>query len=679
MKQQRIQNLIDAFMSVDNRDFEKRILEEYSEIGDHPLYGFKYAGSNAEKRGGAYIYQELQKIGVDHIEKVPVSSGMFQCNDVTLTVVEGAKVGTTYKPGPYITPGTDAEGITGELLDLGNGMLEDFEANDVKGKILLIDGAHGVGGADHIPPIMNADHRGAAAVIIYQRSGAYDENTVRTQPTNEIPGIPVIGMSLKDVTGLLEMMREGTVVVNLCIDSILKEKDAESYSIIGEIKGEIPDERIIISGHLDHYFKCLQDDISAVATNLSIAKAMIDSGYKPRRTITFLFVSSHETGAFFSSTPYIHGSYQLMAEAKKDWKGKVLAAINFEYTALKLKKLRAFGSYEFPAAYRHFVEYMPKRMPCYGEIDPELGFKDEYYLMAWADSISYINRGIPVIMNDSITEQFTEEGSPYTGRDHSTSDNWGCVDLEGLYATTKWFGALAIYLAETALPEYDFSQRAAILKPTEEEKKVLANAGIATDEYERVVSRLADGGKKLIGLVTECNQNTAGDDFCELSQKIMEIQVGYSAATDWINGAKFLQVPYKKYCHSIKMITEAISLLQDGDAEKALFETLVWVDMGNVAVYHGEYPSRRMKEIHETEEMQDWREGRETSVLFLTDIISEIQRQMKEKEIDYSHAIAMLKEVAANETKLLKEAFRFETEALADVLLQLRECIQMFS
>ena len=205
MKNQKIQKLIDSFMSVDNRDLEKRILEEYSQIGDHPLYGFKYAGSSAEKRGGEYIYKELEKIGLDHIERVPVSSGMFQFNDADLTVVEGSKAGASYKPGPYITPGTDEKGITAQLLDLGNGTLEDFEANDVKGKILLIDGAHGVAGADHIPPIMNADHRGAAAVIIYQRAGAYDENTVRTQPTNEIPGIPVIGMSLKDVTELQEM------------------------------------------------------------------------------------------------------------------------------------------------------------------------------------------------------------------------------------------------------------------------------------------------------------------------------------------------------------------------------------------------------------------------------------------------------------------------------------------
>ena len=678
MKMPEIQKLIDTYRAVDNSAFEKRVSEEYVKIGDNPLYGFKYAGSNAEKAGGDYIYSELKKIGVDKVERIPVSSGMFQFNDATITVVEGSGSGAIYKPGPYISPGTSPDGITAELLDLGGGMLEDFESNDVRGKIVIIDGAHDVGGSDHIPPIMNADERGAAAVIIYQRQGAYDENTVRTQPTNEIPGIPVVGMCLKDVAELQAMLKNGKVVLNLRIDSTLKEKDAESYTIIGEITGSIPDERVIISGHLDHYFRCMQDDISAVVTNLSIAKAMVDSGYRPRRTINFMFVSSHETGSFFSLTPYIHGSYQVMADAKSDWEGKVVAAINFEYTALRLKKLRAFGSYELRGAYSGFLEYMPDDVPCYNEIDPELGTKDEYYLMAWADSVSYINRGIPVLMNDSITEQFTEEGSLYSGRDHSTSDNQEVYDYEVLSANVKWYGSLAIYLAETAVPEYDFTQRTEIVKLSDDEKRVLERFDIRYDEYENVVNGIDALSADISQSVATYNESGGEDNAGSISGSLMNIMLRYSRITDWINGYMFLQVPHKKYCGSIGMLLKAISEIRNGEVEKALYETLAMTDMGHVTAYHGEYPSRRMEEINKVEETKDWRRDRETSVLFLIDPIMRLKEHIRNGDTDYSDVVAMLEKTIESEQKELRQMVEMETRLLGEVAESMKSCLGAF-
>ena len=61
-------------------------------------------------------------------------------------------------------------------------------------------------------------------------------------------------------------------------------KDQETYNIIGTIPGT-EEGMILLSAHYDSYFSGFQDDNAAVAMMLGIARAVLRSGYKPRKTL----------------------------------------------------------------------------------------------------------------------------------------------------------------------------------------------------------------------------------------------------------------------------------------------------------------------------------------------------------------------------------------------------------
>ena len=94
----------------------------------------------------------------------------------------------------------------------------------------------------------------------------------------------------------------------------------------------------------------------------------------------------------------IYGSYELTHESRKDWTGKTVANINFEYTALKMKKLQAtayIGVNRIPISY---YTYSPELVGGGFEEKEQYAPQTEYYMLSWSDSISYHTAGIPTCL-----------------------------------------------------------------------------------------------------------------------------------------------------------------------------------------------------------------------------------------------------------------------------------------
>ena len=293
----------------------------YSGIGDSSLYGGKHCGSDAEHQGAQYIYDELKNIGIK-AEMLPFESARFQFNDASI-IIEGEEA---VKPYVCLSIGTDKDGVTGELIDAGKGYKAFYEENDVKGKIVLIETKEDFedGTTEGMFQMMEAQRYGAAAVVIYTNENIYDENTIRATYGIFKLEIPVVTVSYKDAKTLKNHAGEPVVLI---ADAEFDKDGGTSYEVIGEIPGRT-DERIIYSAHYDHFFRGIQDNVSAAGTLLAIAKALKKSGYTPNRTITFVFSGSHEIGNMESGAPDLLGVWELLNNLKKEWKGKIFADIN---------------------------------------------------------------------------------------------------------------------------------------------------------------------------------------------------------------------------------------------------------------------------------------------------------------------------------------------------------------
>jgi Zn-dependent M28 family amino/carboxypeptidase len=113
-----------------------------------------------------------------------------------------------------------------------------------------------------------------------------------------------------------------------------KRSTAHSENLVGVLPGSDPslkNEYVAISAHLDHLgigepvngdkiYNGAMDDASGIASLIEIARAMHDSGVKPKRSILFLAVTAEEKGLLGSEYFAVHPTV----------KGKIVADFNMD-------------------------------------------------------------------------------------------------------------------------------------------------------------------------------------------------------------------------------------------------------------------------------------------------------------------------------------------------------------
>lgn len=547
----------------------------YSGIGDSSLYGGKHCGSDAEHQGAQYIYDELKNIGIK-AEMLPFESARFQFNDASI-IIEGEEA---VKPYVCLSIGTDKDGVTGELIDAGKGYKAFYEENDVKGKIVLIETKEDFedGTTEGMFQMMEAQRYGAAAVVIYTNENIYDENTIRATYGIFKPEIPVVTVSYKDAKTLKNHAGEPVVLI---ADAEFDKDGGTSYEVIGEIPGRT-DERIIYSAHYDHFFRGIQDNVSAAGTLLAIAKALKKSGYTPNRTITFVFSGSHEIGNMESGAPDLLGVWELLNNLKKEWKGKIFADINFEYTALKLNALRSLVSYEMTDMYSDFLRYMPKEVEVFSSVESEIQ-AEEYMLLTWCDACPFVMEGVPVFMNDAAYEQIYENTSSYIGRDHTNKDDMSIYSKETHLTASWWYGCLGVYLDNMPVLMPDFSVRAQVMRLADEEKTLLEKENLDYSAFEKELKSfelLGDVAAKLLKNFNRKEKRDFSKD-AKINKALLEIQKNLADASDGLTTMlpPMLQVPHKTYIEKAAVFNRALAVFNTSGFEKTYEQELKKLDL----------------------------------------------------------------------------------------------------
>lgn len=135
------------------------------ELSTNPAYvnserfGGRQAGSDAEHAAAEYLYQEMLSLGLEDVEKVAADCDRWQFNGASFTVD-----GEDYPVYTYATAATPADGLTAEIVYVGQGTMWDYEGLDVTGKIVLVD----INQRDDwwiTYPMLEAQHQGAAAIL----------------------------------------------------------------------------------------------------------------------------------------------------------------------------------------------------------------------------------------------------------------------------------------------------------------------------------------------------------------------------------------------------------------------------------------------------------------------------------------------------------------------------------
>ena len=672
----------ESFLSTASADYAYDVALELSTNPDffNSELGGRNAGSDAEHATADYLAGLMEEIGLSDVEKAAADCDRWQFNGASLTVD-----GEEYTVYSYATASTPAEGLTAEIVYVGDGTMWDYEGLDVTGKIVLID-------IDQRSnwwityPMLEAQHQGAAAILAANVGGFAQvaDDALNCQDICGPTAIPTLSIGLADSQAIQAKLSEGPVTATLVVDNEVSE-DGTTYNILGRIPGKSSDYQIIVGGHYDVHFTGFQDDNCAVGLVLAMAKGMIDSGYQPENDIVFCLHGAEEWGSSYTQYDWTVGAWEMINNVHPEWVGKTLAFLNFELPAYEFDTYTS--TYSAPEMYA-MLDYFANEYPY--SPDPEGCFPDGvltegYQTYTYSDDFSYYAAGVPSTVNGFLLQKDMETVFPfYVDIYHSQYDTPDTYNEAVMDFNLKYYGALAMYIDQTPALYLDFTaQYDRILASMDEE--LMAEAGVDVEAYKAALEGLNTAAQTMADQVKQVNDDYAaaraeGDTaaMAELWAQGRELTAKNLAAFQFAQknllGLMYERpiVPHEAPQENIQLCRDIIACLETGDVATAVDE-YAWT-VNNVLEWYAMYFS---PEVIAIQDDMLWGEDNQDNLYWGTDIgftkadVDAATRSLfvryEETGGDFTQEIAVYEAAIQAQTQILADLGAKETQAMIDL------------
>ena len=402
-------------------------LKEATETIGHRLTGSEN-GAKAEE----YTYNKFKEYGYEDVEYQTFEVEAWSRGTVSVSINEEPVKAVTLGHSPV------EANVTGEIVDMGNGLEADYEAKPdaVKDKIALVYISILEGSPEGLTNLHRSEKTalaikyGAKGIIIINQVDNGVLLTGTASVTGELIPIPAVCIGKEDGMALKETLKEGTA--SATIEMTNNSDMISARNVVATLPGsELPEEIIVIGGHLDSWdlaTGAIDNGIGSFAV-LDIARAFKANNLQPKRTVQFVMFMGEEQGLF--------GSRHMVAEALK---------------AGSMDKIKYMMNLDMAGN--------PIGMNAGGKLDNEAFFTDLGAAIQQQDSIyknEFSNRsglhsdhqpfmleGVPILSVHSNLDR-----SIY-GCYHSDCDDFNLVNEEHMTNTSR-FGTMMLYgLADAA-------------------------------------------------------------------------------------------------------------------------------------------------------------------------------------------------------------------------------------
>ena len=334
---------------------DQKILASLHSISSHELldyirelvsekYGGRLTGTAEYKASAEWVAALLQRWGLrpagdqgSYLQGFPNPYTLVfpGCEAYLHLPVNGAMVKKYYRyDDEFIPGGTSGSGeVTAGVIYVGYGITapelsyDDYAGFDVKGKIVLMEREVPVSPDDnpelfkkwrpysfHQYKLENAVAHGAAGMLynygpIGNPNNSYQQGFIYSHVGDTVVADIFAGTS-RTPKETVQKIRKELKPQSFITGKTFTLKNATEhhpegigYNVIGYLEGSDPklkEEVVILGGHLDHLGYCYElmpganDNASAVAVLLGVAKAMAQCPVKPPRSIVFLFFGAEE-------------------------------------------------------------------------------------------------------------------------------------------------------------------------------------------------------------------------------------------------------------------------------------------------------------------------------------------------------------------------------------------------
>ena len=652
----------------------------------NPVLGYRTAGSGAEFETGGMLVREMESLGLADVHKDRISVDSWEFEKAVMSFTDSQGREHEFQLGAYQTDFHTGGFREFSLIYLGKGTAADYRQVDASGKLVLID----INQRDEWWinfPVYQARLKGAAALIAVQEQG-YGEINDAALNAQDIAGpadAPAFSMSRADAAVLKASMgKDNQVKVRLDASSTVL-KDQETYNIVGTIPGT-EEGMILLSAHYDSYFSGFQDDNAAVAMMLGIARAVLRSGYKPRKTLVFCAMAAEEWGVVNSKYDWSTGAYEQVFTARPDWAGKVVADLNFELPAHAHGRKDAVRCvYEYADFLEEFINGSPAGMYSCQPYPEGVGVLSP--IQTWSDDFSMAIGGIPSMVNDFSAGQFME--THY----HSQYDNENFYQEPVYRFHHEMYAGLVLAFDRTAAAPMNFA-RLFEAAAASIDSGVCRGAGADLPGLRLILEQAAAAGKALYGKIREINRAygllldrgkeekaselAAG---CRLLNRellrIFKKEQDYFVRLSWHDDVLF---PQQAVQENVRAMDRAIACLEKHDLTGAL-EAVYAIDNNRYAflfeeevyTYFTEYvlnqPPGRLK----------WGAGRIVHHQNLFDLVESLKAKAGKEDPDIREEYNILVRARENQLNCYVDDIRYMITSAGKLLEAIRQAGQWAS
>lgn len=400
-------------MNVKIRKLDKEIVSE-TLLYNRPLknlwalcdYGTRFAGTEGEKLARDFIVTKLKDYQLEP-KTEPFEHLGWKRGYARLEILEPFEM-ELHPISLAGGPSTGPEGITSEIISVGNGTPAEFDKVKDKIRDNTVLSTSLAPRSECIPP--RQCHRRTkygrsikfgAKAFIFMNSQVGMLPQTGSLKQNKMGEIPAVTVPFEEGELLKRYHSTGKLKIRLTVEN--ESFPNRTSNIVAELPGKRDDEVILIGGHYDSHDNSpgAQDNGTGVTTLLELSKILASSGVEFEKTIRFVFFGVEELACVGSSFYVLN---------HKDELDKIKLMINVDSPGAKGGKTFDVGGFkdvgEFILAASEDMEY-PMKLP-----NPAFG----------GDQISFIIRGVPTasIRKTNTLGMFSYQG-PVTMEDRG----WG--------------------------------------------------------------------------------------------------------------------------------------------------------------------------------------------------------------------------------------------------------------
>ena len=273
-------------------------LKESSETIGHRLTGSEN-GAKAEQ----YTFDKFKEYGFTDVAFQEFEVEAWSRNEIAVEIDGTTTKAVTLGHSPV------AADVTGQIIDMGNGLAADYESSPgaVDGKIalayisILPGSEEGLTNLHRSEKTQLAIDNGAIGMIIINQVDGGVLLTGTASVTGALLNIPAICIGKEDGMALKEKMSASPAEAHITMTN--NSGLINARNVVATLEGtEIPDEVIVIGGHLDSWdlaTGAIDNGIGSFAV-LDIARAFMANNLQPKRTVKFVMFMGEEQGLFGS-------------------------------------------------------------------------------------------------------------------------------------------------------------------------------------------------------------------------------------------------------------------------------------------------------------------------------------------------------------------------------------------